>query len=108
MSAPTRHTSKECHRCHRLGHEQFVPWGSEGWECSNDRACRGRVERAAGVNLTVRQRSALELALIYKGRFNVVHRTTRDALVKKGLAEFRSGHGFVLTDAGRAAASGAR
>lgn len=36
----------ECHLCHRLGSRGFVPWGSEGWECANDRACaRRRSER---------------------------------------------------------------
>ncbi len=34
--------TKECHRCHRIGTAQFVPWGSEGWECANDRACLRR------------------------------------------------------------------
>ena len=37
--------SRECHRCHRIGTHAFVPWGSEGWECANDRACRRRAER---------------------------------------------------------------
>ncbi len=31
-----------CHLCHRIGTRGFVPWGSEGWECSNDRACAAR------------------------------------------------------------------
>lgn len=36
----------ECHLCHRIGTHGFTPWGSEGWECANDRACaRRRRER---------------------------------------------------------------
>ncbi len=34
----------ECRLCHRIGTRGFSPWGSEGWECSNDRACRSRRE----------------------------------------------------------------
>lgn len=37
--------TKECRLCHRIGQRAFVPWGSEGWECSNDRACRARAAR---------------------------------------------------------------
>ena len=40
--------TKECRRCHRIGQRAFVPWGSEGWECSDDRACRGRADRRDG------------------------------------------------------------
>ena len=35
----------ECRRCHRIGTRGFTPWGSEGWECSNDRACTARAEK---------------------------------------------------------------
>lgn len=34
--------SLECDLCHRIGSRGFVPRGSEGWECANDRACRTR------------------------------------------------------------------
>lgn len=34
----------ECRRCHRIGTRGFTPWGSEGWECSNDRACTARAQ----------------------------------------------------------------
>lgn len=41
MSAGDRKPGEtlECHQCHRIGTRGYVPWGSEGWECSNDRAC---------------------------------------------------------------------
>ena len=39
----------ECRLCHRIGTRGFSPWGSEGWECSNDRACLAR-RRAQGLD----------------------------------------------------------
>ncbi|EYT57099.1 hypothetical protein D514_0118655 [Microbacterium sp. UCD-TDU] len=47
MSAGDRKPGEtlECHRCHRIGTRGFVPWGSEGWECSNDRACTQRLQQ---------------------------------------------------------------
>mgnify|MGYP001549206128 CR=1 FL=1 len=47
MSAGDRKPGEtlECHRCHRIGTRGFVPWGSEGWECSNDRACTARLQQ---------------------------------------------------------------
>ena len=38
-------TSKECRLCHRIGSRGFLVAGAEGWECSNDRACKTRKER---------------------------------------------------------------
>lgn len=37
--------SVECRLCHRVGYRGYVAVGGEGWECSNDRACRKRKER---------------------------------------------------------------
>ena len=47
MSAGDRRPglSLECRRCHRIGTRGFVPYGSEGWECANDRACSARARR---------------------------------------------------------------
>lgn len=47
MSAGERRPGQtlECHWCHRIGTRAFSPWGSEGWECSNDRACSERSRR---------------------------------------------------------------
>ncbi len=47
MSAGDRKPGEtlECHRCHRIGTRGFVPWGSEGWECSNDGACTARLQQ---------------------------------------------------------------
>lgn len=36
--------SKECLLCHRIGAKGFVPMHSEGWCCSNDRACKRRAD----------------------------------------------------------------
>lgn len=59
------------------------------------------------MKLSVRQGEAFALALLYHGRlFDHLHRTTRNALVNKGLAEWRSGVGYVLTEAGLAARQG--
>ncbi|WP_025104808.1 hypothetical protein [Microbacterium paraoxydans] len=61
MSAGDRKPGQtlECHRCHRIGTRGFVPWGSEGWECSNDRACNTRLHHRDKPN--PRQMSQAEL-----------------------------------------------
>lgn len=40
-------TSKECRLRHRVGSRGLLIAGGEQWECTNDRACRRRVEQRA-------------------------------------------------------------
>lgn len=43
------HEARECGVCHRIGYRAFVIYGSEGWRCLHESACRRRADEREAV-----------------------------------------------------------
>lgn len=40
--------TRECGICHRIGYRSFIIYGSEGWRCLHETACRRRAASREG------------------------------------------------------------
>lgn len=44
MARSWNYEARECAVCHRIGYRSFVIYGSEGWWCLHEAACRRRAD----------------------------------------------------------------